>query len=72
MKNPFKFRYKKSYHEFFFWFGINYRFTILKLERNTWYHVYSIIILGITVYKKYDHEAYLKEVERFKRENYGI
>jgi len=62
------YRYKKSYHEFFVYFGI-YDFTILRLERNTWYHVYSIVLFNITLFKRVNYKAYQKTLDKFKKEN---
>lgn len=69
MKNPFTYNFKHTHHELFIWFGLNYKHTIFKFERNTWYHVYSLVIFGITLYKKVNYEMYKKNVERFKKEN---
>lgn len=62
------YRWKKSYHEFFVYFGV-YNFIILRLERNTWYHVYSLIILNITLFKRVNFKAYQKTIEKFKKEH---
>lgn len=69
MNNPFTYNYKNSYHEYFLWFGINYKFTIICIEINTWYCVYKFIIMDICLFKRINYKKYKENLERFKAEH---
>lgn len=69
MKNPFIYRFKKNKTQLFFWFGLNYSFTIFTFEFNNFYHYYNINILGLRLLNHLNYEAYKKEIIKYKMDN---